>query len=35
MCFQKQKIFVLKIAFLTLGICMREGVNEGSRCGKG
>ena len=27
--------FVLKTVFLTIGICMREGVNEGSRCGKG
>ena len=24
-----------KIVFLTIGICMHEGVNEGSRCGKG
>ena len=35
MCFQKQKPFVLETVFLTLGICMHEGVSEGSRCGKG
>ena len=35
MCFLKQKPFVLKAVFLTLGICMREEVSEGSRCGKG
>ena len=31
----KKKHFVLKTTFLTLGIYMREGVSEGSRCGKG
>ena len=35
MSFLKQKPFVLKIVFLTLGICMLEGVSEGLRCGKG
>ena len=35
MCFQEQKHFVLKIMFLTLGISIREGVREGSRCGNG
>ena len=35
MCFLKQKPFVLKTMFLTLGICMCEGVSEGSICGKG
>ena len=35
MCFQEQKLFVLKIVLLTIGICMREGVNEGSICGNG
>ena len=33
--FLKQKPFVLKTVYLTLGICMREGVSEGSRCGEG
>ena len=35
MCFQEQKPFVLKAVFLTIVICMHEGVNEGSRFGKG
>ena len=35
LCFQEQKPFVLKIVFLTLALGMREGVNEGSRCGDG
>ena len=33
--FQEQKPFFLKIVFLTLGLGMREGVSEGSRCGMG
>ena len=33
LCFQEQKPFVLKTVFLTLGLGMREGVSEGSRCG--
>ena len=33
-CFRDQKSFVLKIVFLTLGLGMREGVNDGSRSGK-
>ena len=35
LCFQEQKPFVLKTMFLTLGLGMREGVSEGSRCGDG
>ena len=35
LCFQEQKPFVLKTVFLTLGLGMHEGVNEGSRCGDG
>ena len=35
LCFQKQKPFVLKIVFLTLGLGMREAVSEDSRCGNG
>ena len=35
LCFQEQKPFFFKIVFLTLGLGMREGVNEGSRSGKG
>ena len=31
--FLKKKPFVLKTVFLTLGLGMREGVSEGSRCG--
>ena len=33
LCFQEQKPFVLKTVFLTLGLGMSEGVDEGSRCG--
>ena len=35
LCFQKQKPFVSKQCFLTLGLGMHEGVSEGSRSGKG
>ena len=31
----KKKLFVLKTVFLTLGLGMRDGVSEGSRCGDG
>ena len=34
-CFGEQKPFVLKQSFLTLGLGMCEGVNEGSRHGSG
>ena len=33
--FQEYKPFFFKTMFLTLGLGMREGVNEGSRCGDG
>ena len=32
--FSRTKNFCLKSVFLTIDICMREGVNEDSRCGK-
>ena len=35
LCFHEQKPFVLKTVFLTLGLGMREGVSEGSRCRDG
>ena len=35
LCFQEEKPFVLKTVFFTLGLGMREGVGEGSRCGDG
>ena len=34
-CFENNNLFFLKECFLTLGLDMREGVNEGSRSGKG
>ena len=34
-CFENKNILFCKQCFLTLGLGMREGVNEGSRSGKG
>ena len=34
-CFREQKPFVLKTVFFSLGLGIREGVNEGSRHGSG